>query len=147
MIILTKRFKFSAAHRYNNSHWSEEENLAVFGEDHRLHGHNYELDVSLSGPVDPETGYLADLKAVKTVVDQQVIATLDHAHIEAEIPWFSGRQPTSENIVQYIWEQLVHHLPEGVHLVRIRLYETPTIYTDYDGRPSYSGQPGGSLEA
>ena len=147
MIVLTKRFKFSAAHRYHNPDWSEEKNLAIFGEDHRLHGHNYELDVSLSGPVNPETGYLADLEAVKSVVDKQVIAMLDHAHVEADIPWFSDRQPTSENMVQYIWEQLLPHLPEEVRLVRIRLYETATIYTDYDGRPSYSGQQGGPLEA
>ena len=147
MIVLTKKFKFSAAHRYTNPHWSEDENVAVFGADHRIHGHNYELDVSLTGPVDPETGYLADLGTIHGVVTERVINRVDHAQIEADIPWFSTRQPTSENLVLYIWEQLATHLPEGVELVRIRLYETPTIYADYDGSLEPSAAAKGPLEA
>ncbi len=147
MIVLTKKFKFSAAHRYSNPQWSEDENVAVFGADHRIHGHNYELHVSLTGTVDPETGYLADLGTIRGLVTERVINKLDHAQIEVDIPWFSTRQPTSENLVLFIWEQLATHLPDGVDLVRIRLYETPTIYADYDGSPNPSAATPGPLEA
>lgn len=133
MILLTKTFKFCAAHRYHNPRWSPEENLAAFAEDHRIHGHNYELEVSLTGEVDPDTGFLADLGVVKALVQQRVIDVLDHSQIETDIPWFANRQPTSENLVIFIWDQIASHFPDGVRLVRVRLYETPSIFTEYDG--------------
>jgi 6-pyruvoyltetrahydropterin/6-carboxytetrahydropterin synthase len=133
MIILTKRFKFCAAHRYRNAQWSEEKNASVFGDDSKIHGHNYDLEVSLTGPVDPETGFIADLGKVKNLVNERVIRVLDHTQIDEDVPWFKNRQPSSENLVTFIWEQLVSHIPEGVQLVRVRLYETPTIYAEYNG--------------
>jgi 6-pyruvoyltetrahydropterin/6-carboxytetrahydropterin synthase len=133
MIILTKRFKFCAAHRYRNEQWSDEKNVSVFGDDAKIHGHNYELEVSLTGPVDPETGFIADLGEVKNQVHERVIRVLDHTQIDEDVPWFKNRQPSSENLVTFIWEQLVSHIPEGVQLVRVRLYETPTIYAEYNG--------------
>lgn len=133
MIILTKSFKFCAAHRYHNEHWSEEKNAAVFGDDHKIHGHNYDLEVSLTGPIDPETGFIADLGAVKNLVQERVIDVLDHSLIDEDVEWFRNRQPSSENLVTFIWEQLKPHIPKGVDLVRLRLYETPTIYAEYDG--------------
>ncbi len=133
MIVLTKTFKFCAAHRYHNPRWSQEENLAAFGDDHRIHGHNYELEVSLTGEVDPDTGFLADLGVVKSLVQQRVIDVLDHAQIETDVPWFANRQPTSENLVIFIWDQVAAHFPDGVRLLRVRLYETPSIFTEYDG--------------
>ena len=142
MIILTKIFTFSAAHRYHNPDWSEEENISTFGQDHRLHGHNYKLEVSLSGEVDPETGFLADLGLIKALVEEQVIDQLDHVHIEVDIPWFKNHQPSSENLVRFIWEQLQPRMPEDVDLVRVRLFETPSIYAEFDGRisdPSSAG--------
>ena len=134
MIILTKKFKFSAAHRYHNPDWSEEGNLAAFGEDHRIHGHNYELEVSLTGGIDPETGFLADLGLIKALVQEHVLDELDHSQIELDIPWFLDRRPTSENIIRYIWEQLEPRIPKDISLTRLRLFETPTIYAEYDGR-------------
>jgi 6-pyruvoyltetrahydropterin/6-carboxytetrahydropterin synthase len=133
MITLTKRFNFCAAHRYRNEQWSDEKNEAVFGDDNKIHGHNYDLEVTLTGPVDPETGFIADLGEVKNLVQERVIRVLDHALIDEDVPWFKNRQPSSENLVTFIWEQLVAHVPEGVQLVRIRLYETPTIYAEYTG--------------
>ncbi|MFC1483757.1 6-pyruvoyl tetrahydropterin synthase family protein [Candidatus Neomarinimicrobiota bacterium] len=133
MIILTKRFKFCAAHRYRNPQWSEEKNAAVFGDDSKIHGHNYDLEVSLTGQVDPETGFIADLGKVKNLVHERVIRVLDHAMIDEDVPWFKNRQPSTENLVTFIWEQLVSHIPAGVQLVRVRLYETPTIYAEYNG--------------
>ncbi|UCH10326.1 MAG: 6-carboxytetrahydropterin synthase [Fidelibacterota bacterium] len=133
MLIITKRFKFCAAHRYHNTEWTEEQNRAIFGADHKLHGHNYDLEVSLTGPVDPATGFIADLQKVKEIVETRVIDQLDHAQIDMDIPWFKERQPSSENLVLYIWEQLTAAFPADVQLVRIRLYETPTIYAEYSG--------------
>jgi 6-pyruvoyltetrahydropterin/6-carboxytetrahydropterin synthase len=133
MLVLTKKFKFSAAHRYHNAKWSEEKNETVFGDDHKIHGHNYTLEVALTGPVDPETGFMADLKRVKEIVQKRVIDQLDHAQIELDVPWFKDRQPSSENLVLYIWEQLVTSLPQGLDLVNIRLFETATIFAEYSG--------------
>ena len=147
MILLTKKFYFNAAHRYHNPRLSESENKAVFGPDHNVHGHNYELDVSLAGRVDPETGYLADLGAVRDIVNERVIDVLDHSQIEEDIPWFASRQPTSENLVMYIWEQLADRFPAGVQLVRIRLNESPTISAEYDGSGPSVATPEGPLEA
>lgn len=133
MIILTKSFKFCAAHRYRNAEWSDEKNAAVFGDDNKIHGHNYDLEVSLSGPVDPETGFIANLGFIKDLVQEKVIDVLDHTQIDEDVEWFKDRQPSSENLVTFIWEQLIPHIPEGVELVRVRLYETPTIYAEYIG--------------
>ncbi len=134
MLILTKKFHFCAAHRYHQPEWSEERNREIFGADHRNHGHNYELEVSLTGEVDRKTGFLADLDVVKQTVEERVVAPLDHSTIQEDIAWFKDRQPSSENLVVYIWEQLAGSLPTGVRLVRLRLFETPTIYAEYDGQ-------------
>ncbi|MFB0515478.1 MAG: 6-pyruvoyl tetrahydropterin synthase family protein [Candidatus Neomarinimicrobiota bacterium] len=134
MIVVTKKFRFCAAHQYHNPNWPEEKNVAVFGDDHRIHGHNYDLEVSLTGSVDPNTGFVADLEAIKSLVQERVVDVLDHAQIDKDIPWFKERQPSSENLVLYIWEQLAPYIAEGVQLVRVRLYETPTIYAEYGGK-------------
>ncbi len=132
MIVLNKVFHFCAAHRYFNPELSAAENEAAFGEDLRLHGHNYILTVSVTGEVDPRTGFLVDLGHLKDVVKKHVIEQVDHSQIQVDIPWFKNRQPSTENMVVWIWEQVSAHLKSG-QLRRIRLQETPTIYTDYYG--------------
>jgi len=132
MIILNKVFHFCAAHRYGNPKLSEAENLAAFGEDLNIHGHNYELTVSVSGEINPATGFLVDLGHLKAVVKEHVIKQVDHSQIEIDIPWFKNRQPSTENMVVWMWGQISEHLKDGT-LHRIRLQETPTIYTDYYG--------------
>ena len=122
MIILNKVFYFNAAHQYGNPSMTEAENLSVFGKDVRVHGHNYELTVSVTGDVNPATGFIADLGHLKDVVSL----------IEKDIPWFKGKQPSTENMVVWIWESIEKHL-ESCTLHRVRLKETPTIYTDYYG--------------
>jgi 6-pyruvoyltetrahydropterin/6-carboxytetrahydropterin synthase len=134
MIVLNKAFYFCAAHRYGNPKLSEAENLAVFGEDLHIHGHNYELVVSVTGEVNPDTGFIVDLGHLKDVVNEHVIGLVDHSQIEVDIPWFKGKQPSTENMVVWMWEQIAAHLKDG-KLYRIRLHETPTIYTDYFGSP------------
>jgi len=132
MIILNKIFHFCAAHRYGNPSLSEAENLAAFGEDLNIHGHNYELTISVTGQVNPATGFIADLGHLKEVVNKYIIVLVDHSQIELDIPWFKGKQPSTENMVVWMWEEITSHL-ENSSLYRIRLQETPTIFTDYYG--------------
>ncbi len=129
---LTKVFTFCAAHQYGHDDWTRERNQETFGADARVHGHNYTLEVTVTGPVNPDTGFIVDLGSLKQVVETRVVQLLDHSQIERDVPWFKGKQPSSENLVQFIWEQVAPYL-EKVELVRIRLRETPTIYTDYYG--------------
>ncbi len=132
MIVINKIFHFCAAHKYGNPALSEAENQAAFGKDLRMHGHNYILTISVTGEVNPDTGFIVDLGRLKKVVNEQVIQYMDHSQIEVDIPWFKGKQPSTENMVVWMWEQISPHL-ESNSLKRIRLQETPTIYTDYHG--------------
>jgi 6-pyruvoyltetrahydropterin/6-carboxytetrahydropterin synthase len=132
MIILNKIFYFNAAHQYGNPTMSDAENQAAFGKDLRIHGHNYELTVSITGEVNPDTGFIADLGHVKDIVRNHVLEIVDHSLIDKDIPWFRDKQPSTENMVVWIWGAIEQHLHSG-KLYRIRLKETPTIYTDYYG--------------
>ena len=133
MPYITKSFHFSAAHQYGRGEWSEKKNRDVFGDDIRLHGHNYSLEVTVKGAINPETGFVVNLGELTTLVKKRVIKILDHSTIEKDIPWFLGKQPSTENMVIWIWDQLEPELMTG-KLHRIRLRETPTIYTDYYGK-------------
>ena len=129
---ITKVFHFCAAHQYGNSKWSDEKNKAVFGPDARVHGHNYKLEVTVTGDINPDTGFLIDLGELSTIVNDNVISKLDHSQFEVDVPWFKGKLPSSENMVIYIWEEISKYL-KSAKLHRIRIVETPTIYTDYYG--------------
>ncbi len=129
---ITKVFHFCAAHQYGNSKWSDEKNKEVFGPDARVHGHNYKLEVTVTGKINPDTGFLIDLGELSTIVNDNVISKLDHSQFEVDVPWFKGKQPSSENMVIYIWEEISKYL-KSAKLHRIRIVETPTIYTDYYG--------------
>lgn len=129
---ITKVFHFCAAHQYGQKEWEADKNQEVFGLDAQVHGHNYELEVMVTGEVDKDTGFVINLGKLKRIVDERVINVLDHSQIEKDLPWFRDKQPSSENLVVFIWSQLEKHLLP-VRLVRIRLRETPTIFTDYSG--------------
>ena len=130
--ILTKKYHFCASHKYGNDHWSDEKNLEVFGKDFNNHGHNYILEVSVTAPVNPDTGWLVDLPRLNKVVKSNVVDVLDHSQFDKDISWFKGKQPSTEVLVTFIWEEITKRL-EGCTLHRIRIEETPTIYTDYYG--------------
>ena len=130
--IITKKYHFCASHKYGNDNWSEEKNLEVFGKDFNTHGHNYILEVSITGPIDPDSGWLVDLQKLNKVVKSNVVDLLDHSQIETDIDWFKGVQPSSENILIWIWEQIAPYLESGL-LHRLRLVETHSIHTDYYG--------------
>ena len=130
---LTKVFYFNAAHQYGHEDWSDEKNWEVFGPDSKIHGHNYILEVMVKGSINEETGFIVDLGHLKNIVKTHVIDILDHSQFDVEVDWFKSRQPSSENLVKFIWDQIEPSL-KGASLHRIRLRETPTIFTDYYGK-------------
>ena len=111
--ILTKKYHFCASHKYGNDHWSVDKNLEVFGKDYNNHGHNYILEVSVTGPVNSDTGWLVDLGVLNKIVKTNVVNILDHAQIEEDIAWFKGKQPSSEVIVVWIWDQIAKDFKEA----------------------------------
>jgi len=131
----TRRVHFSAAHRLYRPDWSDERNAEVFGDcaNPNWHGHNYELDVTVEGPVDPATGYVMDLKILRDVIEAQVVKDMDHRNLNVEVPWLRGVNPTTENLVVAIWDRLAGALPDGVSLTRLVLHETPRNAAEYTG--------------
>jgi|TARA_B110000116_G_scaffold269015_1_gene284157 6-pyruvoyltetrahydropterin/6-carboxytetrahydropterin synthase len=129
---LTKVFYFNAAHQYGHDDWSDDKNWEVFGPDSKVHGHNYTLEVMVTAEVNRDTGFIVDLGQLKEVVNNNVINILDHTQFEKEVKWFNDKQPSSENLVVFIWSQIEPYLND-VTLHRVRLHETPTIFTDYYG--------------
>ena len=130
--IITKKYHFCASHKYGNADWSEEKNLEVFGKDYNTHGHNYILEVSVTGPIDQGSGWLVDLKKLGQIVKKYVVNVLDHSQIEVDIEWFKGKQPSSENILIWAWNEIASRMEQGT-LHRLRLVETHSIFTDYYG--------------
>ena len=133
-VSVTRRVHFSAAHRLYRPEWSEERNRKVFGDcaNANWHGHNYELDVTVEGEVDGETGYVLDLKRLRDLVHAAVIQDVDHRNLNLDVDWM-GENPTTENMVVAIWERIHPRLPEGVELRRLVLRETPRNYVEYEG--------------
>jgi len=127
----TRRFTFAAGHRYTVDAWSAEENERVFGRLTVPHGHNYTLDVTVRGPIDPRTGMVVDLGELKRVVQETVIERFDHADLNADA-LFRDRVPTTENIALAVWELLAPKLGPD-RLARVRVWEDPTLFVDYDG--------------
>jgi 6-pyruvoyltetrahydropterin/6-carboxytetrahydropterin synthase len=134
MTYVTRREHFSSAHRLFNSTWSDERNEEVFGKCNNPagHGHNYYLEVTVSGEVNPETGYVVDLKQLKEVIVSRVIAKVDHKNLNADVDFLRGIVPTAENIAIGIWGELVDNIPRG-RLYQVRLYETEKNFVDYRG--------------
>ena len=133
MPFITKQFKFCAAHKYWNENWDEKKNLEIFEDDVRVHGHNYDLDITIKGQPDTESGFIINISDLKEVVDKRVINHLDHSEIQKDVEWFSNKQPSTENLVIFIWNQLKDSIPGKGKLHKIKLRETPTIYTEYYG--------------
>ncbi len=127
MLILTRSYSFSSAHRLYNPQLSEEENRQRFGKcaNPYGHGHDYRLEVSVRGEPDPITGMVINIADLDTIVHREVVEVLDHRFLNEEVPPFDREVPTSERIVQFIVERLQPHFQGQVQLVRVRLYETP----------------------
>ena len=127
----TRRFAFSAGHHYAVDGWPPERNASVFGRLTVPHGHNYTLDVTVRGPIDPETGMVIDLGELKAVVGETIIELFDHADLNAD-PAFRSRVPTTENVAIVVWDLLIAKLG-GERLWQVRVWEDPTLYVDYRG--------------
>ena len=130
-VATTRRFMFSAGHHYRVAAWSEDDNARTFGRLTVPHGHNYTLDVTVRGDIDPRTGMVIDLAELKRIVQEAVIDRFDHADLNAD-PLFRERMPTTENIALVVWDLLAAKLG-GDRLARVRVWEDPTLFVDYDG--------------
>jgi 6-pyruvoyltetrahydropterin/6-carboxytetrahydropterin synthase len=132
-IELGRRYRFSASHRLHSPHLSEEENYRVFGKCNNPygHGHNYVLEVNLSGEVDPATGMIANLADLDAFVERQVLAEFDHKSLNEDVPAFGNRVPTTENLCIEIF-QLLKTFPHA-KLERIRVQETGNNSFEYAG--------------
>jgi len=123
---------FNAAHRLHNPKWSDEKNKEVFGlcNNPHYHGHNYDLEVKLTGEVDPETGYLYDLKILKDLIKAQIENRFDHKNLNLETEEFKDLNPTAENICFVIYNILREHI-ESEFEITVRLWETARNYVEY----------------
>lgn len=131
---LTKTFEFSSSHRYFRPEWTQEENERVFGACAfpNGHGHNYLLDVTVKGAVDPVTGMVVNIVDVKTVVED-VLEEFDHRHLNHDTPYFTDRIPTSENLAVTLWTLISPRLPPGSTLVGVLLREDENLAVEYRG--------------
>ena len=122
-VLVGRRETFNAAHQLYDPGLSDEENRRLFGKCANLHGHNYVLEVVVAGEVDQASGYVLDLKVLSDVMNGQVIQDVDHRNLNTDVPWLSGRIPTTENLAVTFWERLQSKLPEGL-LRSVRVWET-----------------------
>jgi 6-pyruvoyltetrahydropterin/6-carboxytetrahydropterin synthase len=134
-VYLTRVEHFNAAHKLFNPSWSREQNEEVFGKcaNDNWHGHNYELFVTVKGKPHPETGFVFDVKRLSTIIKDHVIEKVDHRNLNMDVDFLQGQLCSTENLAIGIWNQLVPHLPEGIKLHCIKLYETPRIFVEYFG--------------
>jgi 6-pyruvoyltetrahydropterin/6-carboxytetrahydropterin synthase len=134
MIYLTRKCEFSASHYYHNPQFSDEENRRIFGKCNNPngHGHNYTLEVTVRGHIDPRSGFVMDLKELKEIMGREVLDVLDHRFLNKEVPEFTTQIPTTENIAVDIWQRLQPKL-KVAQLHRVRVYETMDLFVDYYG--------------
>jgi 6-pyruvoyltetrahydropterin/6-carboxytetrahydropterin synthase len=127
-----RKAHFNAAHRLHNPKWSDEKNKAVFGlcNSPNYHGHNYELEVQLTGEIDPDTGYVYDLGKLSDLIKNHIENRFDHKNLNLDCPEFLHLNPTAENIVVVIW-QILRGVIETPYELKIRLYETPRNFVEY----------------
>jgi 6-pyruvoyltetrahydropterin/6-carboxytetrahydropterin synthase len=135
MVYLTRLEHFNAAHKLYNPNWSKEQNDAVFGvcANENWHGHNFDLYITIRGTVDPDTGFLMDVKKLSKLVQEKVIKKVDHKNLNLDVDFLRGKMCSTENLAIGIWNELAPHLPEHVKLHCVKLYETQRIYVEYFG--------------
>ena len=133
-VTVSRRAHFNAAHRLYRPNWSDEKNEAIFGKcnNPHYHGHNYELIVSVTGEVDPETGYVVDVKILKDFIKSEVEDVLDHKNLNEQVAEFFNLIPSAENIAVVIHNKLQPHIAPS-HKLSITLYETPRNFVNYSG--------------
>jgi len=134
MVYLTRKAEFSASHFYHSDALSPAENQRLFGKCNNPlgHGHNYTLEVTVKGEVDPRSGFVVDLKDLKETMHREVLDAMDHRFLNKEVPEFQGAIPTTENLAIAIWQRLESKL-RVARLHRVRVYETPDLFVDFYG--------------
>lgn len=133
-VTIHRKAHFNAAHRLFNPAWDDEKNKNVFGKcsNPNYHGHNYELIVAVKGEVDPETGFVLDMKILRKLIASEIEEKLDHKNLNIEVEEFKNLNPTAENIAIIIWNILRNHIEEKLEL-SVTLYETPRNFVIYSG--------------
>jgi 6-pyruvoyltetrahydropterin/6-carboxytetrahydropterin synthase len=133
-VTVSRKAHFNAAHRLFRKDWSDEKNLSIFGKcsNPHFHGHNYELIVHVTGTINPDTGYVIDMKILKDLIKAEVEDKMDHKNLNEEVPEFYDKIPTAENIVIVIYEALKPHM-KTEHELAVTLYETPRNFVSYSG--------------
>ena len=136
MIYITRKESFNAAHKLARKDWSDEQNLAVYGKcaNPNWHGHNYELFVTVKGEINPETGFLVDLKWMKKVINENVVDKLDHRNLNLDVDFMKDRLASTENLAIAIWDILMPLIQEGGAILHsVKLYETENNFVEYLG--------------
>lgn len=136
MIYITRRERFNAAHKLFREEWSDEQNLEIFGKcsNPNWHGHNYELFVTVKGEINPETGFMIDLKELKRIITVYVTDVLDHKNINLDVNFMKGKMASTEVLAVAIFDVLEPHVQkEGAILHSIKLYETENNFVEYFG--------------
>ena len=133
-VTVSRKAHFNAAHRLYRKEWSDKKNSSIFGKcsNPHYHGHNYELIVHVTGLVDPNTGYVIDMKILKDLIKSEVEDKMDHKNLNEEVPEFIEMIPTAENIAIVIYNKLKPHL-NSKHSLEVTLYETPRNFVSYSG--------------
>ena len=133
-VSIFRKEHFNAAHRLNNPQWDEETNRRIFGKcnNPNYHGHNYELEVRVSGEIDPQTGYVMDVKFLSDIMKEEAVDRYDHRNLNLDIPEFKDLNPTAENIAVVIWNRIRKRLDERFTLT-VRLYETERNFVECSG--------------
>jgi 6-pyruvoyltetrahydropterin/6-carboxytetrahydropterin synthase len=135
IVSITRLLRFNAAHRVHNPALSEEENQRLFGKcnNPNWHGHNYTLEITVEGEVDPRTGFVIDLGDLKRIGNEVLVDQMDHKNLNLDVPFMAGTIPTTENLVVACWRILAPAVAPA-RLARLKLWETENHYVEYDGR-------------
>ena len=133
-VSVSRRAHFNAAHRLNNPHWNSEKNTEIFGKCNlpNYHGHNYVLIATVIGAIDPETGFVIDLKVLNDIINEEVVERFDHKNLNLDTAEFKNLNPTAENIAVVIWDLLRKRLKTDFKL-KVTLYETERNFVEYEG--------------
>jgi 6-pyruvoyltetrahydropterin/6-carboxytetrahydropterin synthase len=133
-VTISRKAHFNAAHRLYRKDWTFEKNDSVFGKcnNPNFHGHNYEMIVSVTGPIDPETGYVMDVKILSDLIKAEVEDKFDHKNLNLDVPEFLDLNPTAENIVVVIWNKIRNRIDSKFDL-EVVLFETPRNFVTYKG--------------
>ena len=133
-VTISRKAHFNAAHRLYRKDWSDAQNNSIFGKcsNPHYHGHNYELIAHITGEIDPETGYVMDMKVLKDLIKEKIEDVFDHKNLNEEVPEFLDLIPTAENMAVVIYQKLIPHLNDK-HDLSVTLYETPRNYVTFSG--------------